>query len=161
MCIPLLTRSHSHTLIAALLCMIGSLRSFGQEKLQYWRERASGMSSLAYFLARDTMDHFNTVVKPLVFLSMFYFFNNPRSSIFDNYLVLLALVYCVTGFGYTFSICFQPGTAQLVCDFAATSKFDLNRHLSIVLLTRLHFDFAVVCAFSCRSNSCSNSTKRS
>jgi hypothetical protein len=72
------------------------------------------MSSLAYFLARDTIDHFSTVVKPIIYLSMFYYFNNPRSTIADNYIVLLALVYCVTGIGYTFAICFSPGSAQLV-----------------------------------------------
>nr|GMD22652.1 ABC transporter G family member 28-like [Ipomoea batatas] len=33
---------------------------------------------------KDTIDHFNTIVKPAVYLSMFYFFNNPRSTILDN-----------------------------------------------------------------------------
>uniref|UniRef100_J3LVX2 ABC transporter domain-containing protein n=2 Tax=Oryza brachyantha TaxID=4533 RepID=J3LVX2_ORYBR len=103
-----------YTIIAvSLLCKIAALRSFSLERLQYLRERESGMSSLAYFLARDTIDHFSTVVKPIVYLSMFYYFNNPRSSIADNYVVLLALVYCVTGIGYTFAICFNPGSAQL------------------------------------------------
>ena len=100
---------------AALLCKIAALRSFSLERLQYFRERESGMSSLAYFLARDTIDHFSTVVKPIIYLSMFYYFNNPRSTMADNYIVLLALVYCVTGIGYTFAICFSPGSAQLVC----------------------------------------------
>lgn len=105
---------YTYTVIAvSLLCKIGALRSFSLEKLQYWRERSSGMSSLAYFLSKDTIDHFNTLVKPIVYLSMFYFFNNPRSSILDNYAVLVALVYCVTGIGYLFAICFQPGSAQL------------------------------------------------
>nr|CAD1835975.1 unnamed protein product [Ananas comosus var. bracteatus] len=99
---------------AALLCKIGALRSFSLEGLQYWRERESGMSSLAYFLSKDTIDHFNTLVKPVVYLSMFYFFNNPRSSFVSNYAVLVALVYCVTGIGYTFAICFQQASAQLV-----------------------------------------------
>ena len=99
---------------AALLCKIAALRSFSLEWLQYKRERESGMSSLAYFLAKDTIDHFSTVVKPIVYLSMFYYFNNPRSTIADNYIVLLALVYSVTGMGYTFAICFNPGSAQLV-----------------------------------------------
>ncbi|GJN12121.1 hypothetical protein PR202_ga30373 [Eleusine coracana subsp. coracana] len=103
-----------YTIIAvSLLCKIAALRSFSLERLQYFRERESGMSTLAYFLARDTVDHFNTVVKPIIYLSMFYYFNNPRSSIQDNYIVLLALVYCVTGIGYTFAICFSPGSAQL------------------------------------------------
>lgn len=73
------------------------------------------MSSLAYFLAKDTIDHFNTIVKPAVYMSMFYFFNNPRSSILDNYIVLLCLVYCVTGIAYALAIYFEPGPAQLVC----------------------------------------------
>lgn len=72
------------------------------------------MSSLAYFLARDSVDHFNTIIKPILYLSMFYFFNNPRSSIGDNYIILVSLVYCVTGIGYAFAIFFQPGSAQLV-----------------------------------------------
>nr|XP_029119783.1 ABC transporter G family member 28-like [Elaeis guineensis] len=105
---------YTYTVIAvSLLCKIGALRSFSLEKLQYWRERASGMSSLAYFLSKDTIDHFNTAIKPIIYLSMFYFVNNPRSSIADNYTILVALVYCVTGIGYIFAICFQPGSAQL------------------------------------------------
>ncbi|KAM3401913.1 hypothetical protein ACQJBY_006094 [Aegilops geniculata] len=104
---------HSVQLLMALLCQLAALRSFSPERLQYWRERESGMSSVAYFLARDTVDHFNTVVKPIVFLSTFYFFNNPRSTLRDNYLVLLALVYCVTGIGYTLAIWFELGLAQL------------------------------------------------
>ncbi|XP_062221516.1 ABC transporter G family member 28-like isoform X2 [Phragmites australis] len=105
---------YTYTVIAvSLLCKIGALRSFALDKIYYWRERASGMSSLAYFLSKDTIDHFNTIVKPIVYLSMFYFFNNPRSSIWENYVVLVALVYCVTGIGYTFAIFFQPSSAQL------------------------------------------------
>ncbi|KAL4341072.1 hypothetical protein GQ457_08G000810 [Hibiscus cannabinus] len=105
---------YTYTVIGvSLLCKIAALRTFGLDKLHYWRERSSGMSSLAYFLAKDTTDHFNTVIKPLVYLSMFYFFNNPRSSVTDNYFVLLCLVYCVTGIAYIFSILFEPGQAQL------------------------------------------------
>lgn len=101
-------------LISALLCKIAALRTFSLDKLHYWRESDSGMSSLAYFLSKDTIDHFNTVIKPVVYLSMFYFFTNPRSTFVDNYIVLLCLVYCVTGIAYALAILFQPGTAQLV-----------------------------------------------
>ncbi|MED6107013.1 hypothetical protein PIB30_010153 [Stylosanthes scabra] len=103
-----------HTVIAvSLLCKIAALRSFSLDKLHYWRESDSGMSSLAYFLSRDTIDHFNTVVKPVVYLSMFYFFTYPRSTFADNYIVLLCLVYCVTGIAYTLAIVFKPSAAQL------------------------------------------------
>ncbi|CAI0452896.1 unnamed protein product [Linum tenue] len=105
---------YTYTVIAvSLLCKIAALRSFSLDKLHYWRERGSGMSSLAYFLSKDTIDHFNTLIKPIVYLSMFYFFNNPRSSIYDNYIVLVCLVYCVTGIAYILAIAFEAGPAQL------------------------------------------------
>ncbi|XP_028792017.1 ABC transporter G family member 28-like [Neltuma alba] len=105
---------YTYTVIAvSLLCKIAALRTFSLDKLHYWRESASGMSSLAYFLAKDTVDHFNTLIKPVVYLSMFYFFNNPRSSVVDNYFVLLCLVYCVTGIAYILAISLEPGPAQL------------------------------------------------
>ncbi|CAK8576199.1 unnamed protein product [Lathyrus sativus] len=105
---------YTYTVIAvSLLSKIAALRSFSLDKLHYWRESASGMSSLAYFLSKDTVDHFSTIIKPLVYLSMFYFFNNPRSSFTDNYIVLLCLVYCVTGIAYVLAIFLQPGPAQL------------------------------------------------
>nr|XP_011459358.1 PREDICTED: ABC transporter G family member 28-like isoform X2 [Fragaria vesca subsp. vesca] len=107
-------QGYMYTVIAvSLLAMIAALRTFGLDKLHYWRESSAGMSSLAYFLAKDTVDHFNTLIKPLVYLSMFYFFNNPRSSVTDNYVVLLCLVYCVTGIAYALSIYMNPGPAQL------------------------------------------------
>jgi len=107
---------YMYTIIAvSLLCKISALRSFSLDKLHFRRENDSGTSSLAYFMAKDTVDHFNTVIKPLVFLSMFFFFNNPRSTFMDNYVVLLCLVYCVTGIAYVFAIFFPPSQAQLWC----------------------------------------------
>lgn len=105
---------YTYTIIAvSLLCKIAALRSFSLDKLHYWRESSSGTSSLAYFLAKDTIDHFNTVVKPVVYLSTFYFLTNPRSTFADNYIVLLCLVYCVTGIAYALAIFFEQGAAQL------------------------------------------------
>ncbi|KAI3472066.1 hypothetical protein Pfo_028754 [Paulownia fortunei] len=107
---------YMYTVISvSLLCKISALRSFSLDKLHYRRESESGMSSLAYFLSKDTVDHFNTLIKPLVFLSMFYSFSNPRSTFLENYIVLLCLVYCVTGIAYMFAIFLQPGQAQLWC----------------------------------------------
>ncbi|KAL0862580.1 hypothetical protein Bca101_041698 [Brassica carinata] len=106
---------YTYTIIAvSLLCKISALRSFSVDKIQYWRESAAGISSLAHFMAKDTMDHLNTIIKPLVYLSMFYFFNNPRSSFEDNYIVLVCLVYCVTGMAYVFAILYSPSAAQLM-----------------------------------------------
>lgn len=108
------SNNYSYVIIAlSLLCMIAALRTFTNDKLQYWRESASCINRVAYFLAKDTVDHFNTLIKPVVFLSMFYFFNNPRSSFVENYIVTIALVYCVTGIAYIFAITSNTGPAQL------------------------------------------------
>ncbi|KAL2548866.1 putative white-brown complex-like protein 30 [Forsythia ovata] len=103
-----------YTIIAtSLMCKIAALRTFSLDKLHYRRERASGISTLAHFVAKDTIDHFNTLIKPLVYLSMFFFFSNPRSSFLDNYIVLLCLIYCVTGIAYALAIFLEPGPSQL------------------------------------------------
>lgn len=65
-------------------------------------------------MAKDTVDLFNVLMKPVVYLSMFYFFSNPKSSFADNYTVLLCLVYCVTGIAYALAIFLEPGPSQLV-----------------------------------------------
>ncbi|KAF5475836.1 hypothetical protein F2P56_007601 [Juglans regia] len=105
---------YTYTVIAvSLLCKISALRTFSLDKLQYWRESASGISSLAHFLSKDAVELFNTFIKPLLYLSMFYFFNNPRSSFTDNYVILVCLVYCVTGIAYILSIYLEPSPAQL------------------------------------------------
>ncbi|GLJ04797.1 hypothetical protein SUGI_0003600 [Cryptomeria japonica] len=105
---------YTYTIISmSLLCMIAALRTFSQDKMHYWRESAAGMNRVAYFAAKDSIDHFNTVIKPLVYLSMFYFFNNPRSTFAANYIVTLVMVYCVEGIAYIFAITLNPGSAQL------------------------------------------------
>ncbi|KAJ7295013.1 hypothetical protein O6H91_Y217800 [Diphasiastrum complanatum] len=112
------SNGYSYTLIAlSLLCMMAALRTFSLDRLQFWRESASGINRVAYFLAKDTTDHFNTALKPIVYLCMFYFFNDPRSTFVSNFIVTLALVYCVTGIAYIFAITLQPATAQLCSVF--------------------------------------------
>ncbi|KAK9283806.1 hypothetical protein L1049_012060 [Liquidambar formosana] len=145
---------YTYTVISvSLLCKIAALRSFSLDKLHYWRESASGMSSLAYFLSKDTIDHFNTVIKPVVYLSMFYFFNNPRSSFTDNYIVLVCLVYCVTGIAYALAIFLEPGPAQLcsallpvVLTLIATQPKDNNvmKNLAKLCYTRWALEAFVI-----------------
>ncbi|KAI3823263.1 hypothetical protein L1987_04696 [Smallanthus sonchifolius] len=105
---------YTYTIIAySLLGKISAMRSFTSDKLQFWRERGSGMSCFAYFFSKDTIDQFNTILKPAVYLCTFYYFNPPRSSLLDNYVILLCLLYCVSGFAYALAIYLEPGSAQL------------------------------------------------
>ncbi|XP_039021789.1 putative white-brown complex homolog protein 30 [Hibiscus syriacus] len=105
---------YTYSVIAvSLLSMIAALRTYSLDKLEYKRETEAGISSLAHFLSKDTIDNFNVIIKPVAYLSMFYFFNNPRSSFEDNYVILACLVYCVTGMAYVLAIAFTPSLAQL------------------------------------------------
>ncbi|KAL2634364.1 hypothetical protein R1flu_005843 [Riccia fluitans] len=107
-------KGYTYTIIAiSLLVMIASLRTFQMDKINFWRESASGINRLSFFLAKDTVDHFNTVIRPLVYLSMFYFFNDPRSDFSANFMITLGLVYCVTGIAYILAIFMNPAPAQL------------------------------------------------
>ncbi|KAL5740804.1 hypothetical protein ACOSQ2_029984 [Xanthoceras sorbifolium] len=145
---------YTYTVIAvSLLCKISALRSFSLDKLHYRRESASGISSLAYFLAKNTVDDFNTIIKPLVYLSMFFFFNNPRSSFEDNYIVTVCLVYCVTGIAYVLAIFLEPAPAQLwsvilpvILTLLATQDKDsaIMRHLGNFCYTRWALEAFVI-----------------
>lgn len=104
----------SFVFVAALLVMIASLRTFSNDKLTFWRESASGINRVAYFLAKDVVDIFSVVIKPAIYLSMFYFLSNPRSSFVQNYIITMVFVYCVTGIAYICAILLQPAPAQLV-----------------------------------------------
>lgn len=123
---------------AALLCKISALRSFTLDRLQFCRESSSGISTLAYFLAKDSIDHFNTIVKPLVYLSMFFFFSNPRSSFIDNYTVLVCLVYCVTGIAYIFAIFLEPSPAQLVSNSNVELLVDIYTYSFVIYHVHMH-----------------------
>ncbi|KAG0609196.1 hypothetical protein M758_8G165400 [Ceratodon purpureus] len=112
------SQGYHFTVIAlALLTMIASLRTFSVDKLQYWRESASGVNRVAFFIAKDMADLVNVVLRPLIYLSMFYFFCNPRSTFLSNYCVTLVLVYCVTGYAYIIAILLEPASAQLCAVF--------------------------------------------
>lgn len=129
------------------------------DKLQYWRESAAGISSLAHFLSKDTIDHFNTIIKPVVYLSMFYFLSNPRSSFVSNYVVLVCLLYCVTGMAYALAIFFDPAPAQLVWIISMISPYLRFFYKLLLVITSLVFSFGsfmspvVVSASSCHYDS--------
>ncbi|GAQ89785.1 ABC transporter G family [Klebsormidium nitens] len=106
--------AHSNSILAVgLLCMIAALRTFSQDQLNYFREAASGINKTSYFLAKDAVDLVHVLLKPLFYLSLFYFFNNPRSTFEANYGITVAIAYCTTGVAYIFAIAMQPAAAQL------------------------------------------------
>ncbi|KAM7522384.1 hypothetical protein LguiA_012286 [Lonicera macranthoides] len=86
-------KSHdlSNRVTPTLLSKIAALRSFGLDKLHYWRESASGISSLAYFLSKDTIDLFNTVISPQFISSCSTFSTTP-----DLPSLIITLFWCAS-----------------------------------------------------------------
>ena len=93
---------------------------------------------------------------------MFYFFNNPRSTFTDNYVVLVCLVYCVTGMAYALAIYFQPAPAQLV--HTRNSTHDMQIKIATLLLLSsnktLCFGFHIKCSLFDRVDSGTKKKKK-
>lgn len=80
---------------------------------------------------------------------MFYFFNNPRSTFQDNYVVLLCLVYAVTGMAYIFAILLEPSPAQLVTPIHVIDqliKYTITVTLLISFYLTRYFSFLLQCS---------------
>lgn len=105
---------------ASLTCMaIGmtgvtaALRVFGNEQIVYWREASAGMSTSAYFLAKNISHIFFILLSPLLYLAPFLTFVSARASFLSYYRVLVVLQFATTGLGYLVSIVVPGGLAQL------------------------------------------------
>jgi len=96
-----------------LMTTVSNLRTFGPEQPVFWREASSGMNRLSFFVAKDMVDHFGTVVKPALYMAMYYAFAQPRMDWTTAYLVTVAITYCCTGIAYLLSLTLEASTAQL------------------------------------------------
>jgi hypothetical protein len=105
---------------ASLTCMaIGmtgvtaALRVFGDEQIVYWREASAGMSTTAYFLAKNITHILFIVLSPLLYLAPFLTFVSARAPLMVYYQICVILQFTTTGLGYLISIVAPPGLAQL------------------------------------------------
>lgn len=90
------------------------LNTFGREKLVFWRDVSTGMSTLAYFLAKLIVDIPKIIIGSLFFtISLIIFF--PYSQPF-GYLALnvMVLYFCSFAMGYWISSAFDMARAGLV-----------------------------------------------
>jgi hypothetical protein len=105
---------------ASLTCMaIGmtgvtaALRVFGNEQLVYWREASAGMSTTAYFLAKNVTHLLFVILSPLVYLGPFLTFVSARAPFLAYYRVLVLTQFTTVGLGYLVSIVTPSSLAQL------------------------------------------------
>jgi hypothetical protein len=88
--------------------------TFGREKVVFWRDTASGMSTIPYYLAKFMIDIPRTILAGFVFacaLVLFY----PLQGLFVSTLLIVELLYFAAfSMGYFLSIVFKPSSTPLI-----------------------------------------------
>jgi hypothetical protein len=100
-------------LAVGLTSMLAALRAFGNDRPVFWREAASGVNRLSFFLGVNIAYLPILVLMPLIYLSLFYTFTAPRAALSVHYTVVLMTMWATSGLGYLISMIFQPRNAQM------------------------------------------------
>jgi ABC-type multidrug transport system ATPase subunit len=97
------------------LSMIGTLRTFGAERLEFWRESSGGVNVVSLFLAKNTVDMILVTFKPFLFWLIYYAASNSKAACTPQFFLLaLWLVSWVgSGYGYLVSLLVHPKNANL------------------------------------------------
>ena len=95
------------------LSLVGSLRTFGTNRLEFWRESSSGVSVTAYFAANCLVELPLLVIKPLMYHFVYYGLTLPAVSNFTYGFCLFAVSWCASGYAYCISILVAPKNATL------------------------------------------------
>ncbi|KAK3243567.1 hypothetical protein CYMTET_46788 [Cymbomonas tetramitiformis] len=102
------------TSIVGTLSAVSSLSVFGRDKVMFIRENESGMSSLAFFLAKIALDSLENIWQPLFFLGISYSFIQPQMSAGNMAAILCVTSYTASGIGILSSLVLSKGNMTLV-----------------------------------------------
>ena len=87
----------------ALMTTVGSLRTFSQNQLVFFRESRAGLNKFAYYCATALFGDVGSILKGLCYLSLYYSYAQPRALFIDMLIVNSATIYSCSGFGYLIS----------------------------------------------------------
>ncbi|XP_065186637.1 uncharacterized protein LOC135817389 [Sycon ciliatum] len=110
---PLPGQSCVASLALALAAVSGSLRVFGAERTNFWRESSTGVSTLAYYLGKSIAHMPTIVIAPFMFLILYYQLVTPLADMAGYYLICWLVYWTAAGYGYLISIIVPPSMAQL------------------------------------------------
>ncbi|KAG2383010.1 hypothetical protein C9374_004977 [Naegleria lovaniensis] len=112
---PLINVASIVPLALGLCASMSSLSTFGtrQEQLVFKKERSSGLSTIAYFLAKNLEQLPNIVLGPLIFLSIFLCLYAPRASFGEYYYIILLMQFSAFGLGSLISVSIRMDLSQL------------------------------------------------
>lgn len=101
------------SLAIGLTAMLSSLRCFGSNRATFWREAASGVNRVSYFVAVNVAQIPIILITPLVYLSLLYPLVSPRGYFRFHYAATLGAQFACTGVGYCISAIFNPKNSQM------------------------------------------------
>jgi hypothetical protein len=96
-----------------LTAVAGALRTFGDERVTFWRESKTGTSSLAFFVGKNLAGIPMVLIPPLFLVSIFYFLTTPAASFWQMYAILLIVQFVCVAVGYVISLLLSPANALL------------------------------------------------
>ena len=96
-----------------LIQKAGSLRVYGSERVQFWRESSAGTSTLAYFIALQVAHLPSILIAPVFYVLCFYQLVGPLAPLLSYYTLALCVYWCAAGLGYLVSVVAPPKQAQL------------------------------------------------
>lgn len=94
-----------------LISVATSLGVFGRDRVVYWRERASGIKLIPYFMSKTLLNLVDVALQPLVFLSIYTSLTLPILSFAQYYLVGVLVVWYCSSIGCLVSILVPPNNA--------------------------------------------------
>ncbi|KAL9979697.1 hypothetical protein ACROYT_G017399 [Oculina patagonica] len=101
------------SLAIGLTAMLSSLRCFGSNRATFWREAASGINRVSYFVAVNVAQIPIILITPIVYLSLLYPLVAPRGYFRHHYFATLGAQFACTGVGYCISAIFSPKNSQM------------------------------------------------
>ena len=91
-------------LTVGIISATTSLSVFGRDRLVFWRENASGVAVLPYFLANTALNLLDVALQPLVFLAIYWSMTLPTIPFGFHYLVGVLVVWWCSSAGCLISV---------------------------------------------------------
>ncbi|KAG2436216.1 hypothetical protein HXX76_006528 [Chlamydomonas incerta] len=91
-----------------VLSCVTHLRTFSQNRVLLWREAASGMSVLAYYLSQNIIDQIWVFAAPALSLGVYYYLTLPRMPFSEFYVVGVFVCWWASGMAYLVSAVLPP-----------------------------------------------------
>ncbi|CAB4031970.1 white-brown complex homolog 30 [Paramuricea clavata] len=100
-------------IISGLGAVVAATRRFGQNRVVFWRESASGINRVSYFFAVNLAYIPVLLISPAVYLSIYYSIAAFLAPFYLHYAVFLCGWYCLSGLGYVMSLMMTPRNSQM------------------------------------------------